>query len=287
MKTNKIIHYLNLIRVKQVHKSLVVFAPFILSLNYHLNVFILSLYLFFSFVITSSVIYILNDIKDLANDRKHELKKYRPIAAGYIPKKNALFFMYFLIFLAICSFFFLKKNVVYLLIFYISINVLYTYYIKSRFYYCGAIIVSLGFVIRLISGSIQTDISISNWFILCIFLASLIMIFSKRYSDSFLTKENKKLTNSNEIKLNIKITSLAMILVYIIFTFSSYAYNNFSSYLHLSTIFLILAIVRFVKETLTNKITSDPSSFLLKDFYFLLFSFCWFIFFIISKLNNV
>jgi decaprenyl-phosphate phosphoribosyltransferase len=141
-------------------------------------------------------------------------------------------------------------------------------------------------VIRLISGSVQTDIAISNWFILCIFLASLIMIFSKRYCDSFLTKENKKLTKSNEMKLNIKITSLAMILVYIFFTFSSYANNNFSSFLHLGTIFLILAIVRFVKETLTNKITSEPSSFLIKDFYFLLFTFGWFISFIISKLLN-
>lgn len=270
-------------RVKQWHKSFLIFAPLVLSLNYNLSTFVSSLCLFISFVTTSSVIYIFNDINDLDEDKKHKIKKYRPIAAGYISKRHALFFMYFLIFFTVCSFYFLKKDVIYLLILYFTLNVFYTYFIKRRYFYLGILIVSLGFIIRLITGSLQTEIPISKWFILCVFIASIIIIFSKRYSDSFFAE---KKINRNEIKSLIILTSIILIIVYISFTFSIYAAKNFSPWIHISTLFLTLALVRFVRETIKNKLTSDPSIFILRDHYFLLYSFTWLFFFISSKILN-
>lgn len=286
MKENKIMHYLSLMRVKQWHKSFLIFAPLVLSLNYNLNTFVSSLCLFISFVTTSSVIYIFNDINDLDEDKKHKIKKYRPIAAGYISKRHALFFMYFLIFFTVCSFYFLKKDVIYLLVAYITVNIFYTFFIKRRYFYLGILIVSLGFIIRLITGSLQTETPISKWFILCVFIASIIIIFSKRYSDSFFSQKKENKINRAKIKSLILLTSIILIIVYISFTFSIYAAKNFSAWIHISTLFLTLALVRFVRETIKNKLTSDPSIFILRDHYFLLYSFTWFIFFISSKIFN-
>ena len=45
-------------------------------------------YAFFLFSITSSVVYIVNDIFDAEKDRLHSKKKNRPIATGKISKKT-------------------------------------------------------------------------------------------------------------------------------------------------------------------------------------------------------
>jgi len=54
-----------------------------------------------AFCLISSAVYILNDIFDVENDRKHEVKKNRPVAAGLVSVRFAWFLMALLVILSI------------------------------------------------------------------------------------------------------------------------------------------------------------------------------------------
>ena len=82
-------HYFNLFRYWQWIKNLIIFIPIILSDTYDLNLLIDTLGLFIIFSIFVSGTYILNDIKDYKEDRKHPKKRERPIASGAISLNNA------------------------------------------------------------------------------------------------------------------------------------------------------------------------------------------------------
>ena len=90
-------NYIKLIRVKHWLKNGLIFVPLFFSknlLNY--EKIILCIIGFFVFSFISSVVYIINDINDVENDKKHEIKKKRPIASGLISIKNAIFTIFIL-----------------------------------------------------------------------------------------------------------------------------------------------------------------------------------------------
>ena len=62
-----------------------VLSPIIFSLElFEWNRLVQAIILTVAFCLISSAIYVLNDISDVENDRKHEVKKNRPIASGQI-----------------------------------------------------------------------------------------------------------------------------------------------------------------------------------------------------------
>ena len=70
------LHILNLIRIKDWLKNLLIFVPLIFSDNLLRTDFYFDLFFaFFLFSLTCSVIYILNDIKDISTDKAHPIKK--------------------------------------------------------------------------------------------------------------------------------------------------------------------------------------------------------------------
>ena len=85
-------NFINLIRYKSYLKNLIIFLP--LFLNYtswtvtNYSKLILPL-IFFSFLASS--IYIINDLIDIETDKKHQLKKFRPIASGLVKFKTAIY----------------------------------------------------------------------------------------------------------------------------------------------------------------------------------------------------
>ena len=91
--------YLKLMRPKHYIKNLLIFFPIIFSSNLlNLNLLISTIMAFFAFSLSTSIVYIVNDIRDKERDKLHEKKKDRPIASEKVSVKNAII-------LAICLFF--------------------------------------------------------------------------------------------------------------------------------------------------------------------------------------
>jgi len=88
---NKSMVFLQLIRPKQWTKNLVVFAGLIFSANFtHPDMLFKVFQAFIIFCTASGAVYIINDVRDLEQDRHHPKKKKRPLAAGLLSSRTAL-----------------------------------------------------------------------------------------------------------------------------------------------------------------------------------------------------
>ena len=106
----KINSYIKLMRPHHYIKNLLIFLPIIFSKNVLNSNYIIPTFIgFISFCLISSVVYIFNDIMDVENDRKHEKKKYRPIASKQISIKNAYLFAVILFVISISLNIYIKR----------------------------------------------------------------------------------------------------------------------------------------------------------------------------------
>ena len=99
--------YLSLLRIKHYVKNVLVFLPmFFGGLIFEKSRILNACLGFIAFSFLSSVVYIINDYKDIEKDRKHPTKKNRPLASGAISKKSAvLCALVLLVVIATCSFY--------------------------------------------------------------------------------------------------------------------------------------------------------------------------------------
>lgn len=93
--------YFTLMRVKHYVKNFLIFLPLIFAGQLFDTPLLLNvIFGFISFSLVASIVYIVNDIHDLENDKRHQTKRKRPLAAGEISIRNAIILAVVLGFLA-------------------------------------------------------------------------------------------------------------------------------------------------------------------------------------------
>src|SRR5215212_7733652 len=84
-------HYIILLRPKHWAKILFLFVPlFFAGKFFELDKIALITGGFFAFSLLASSIYIINDYRDIEDDKKHPEKKLRPLASGAVSKNAAI-----------------------------------------------------------------------------------------------------------------------------------------------------------------------------------------------------
>ena len=181
-------NYLKLIRVKHWLKNILIFLPIFFSINIlNLNYLKISSLAFIIFCLSSSIVYIINDIKDIEKDKNHPIKKYRPLASGKVTKNKAFIILIVLIIMNLLLMTYLYINInsvlVYLIpIIYIVINILYSFILKDIPIIDVGVIV-LGFVLRVMYGGITTNIEVSKYLYLMIIFGAFFLAFGKRRNE--------------------------------------------------------------------------------------------------------
>ena len=105
---NKQLLIIKACRPDQWTKNLLVFSAPLFAFQFaNYQLWIKSLYAFLSFCLISSAVYLINDVVDAEADKKHPVKKFRPIASGLLSKKYALIFSFVLI----CISFLIAKSI--------------------------------------------------------------------------------------------------------------------------------------------------------------------------------
>jgi 4-hydroxybenzoate polyprenyltransferase len=137
------------------------------------------LLIFFVFCMLAGSQYMLNDLKDIEKDRLHPKKRNRPIAAGLLPVKNALFISFTIMAVSLAIAFSMGQLVGIVSLLYLVNSIVYSFYFKN-FAIVDAIFIAVGFVIRAIVGCVVINVVISPWLILCVFLLALVLTFGKR-----------------------------------------------------------------------------------------------------------
>lgn len=181
----KIKSYLKLARIKHWLKNVLVFLPLVFGLQiFDVNKLIITLLGTLSFCFISSAVYIINDIKDVENDKKHKVKKNRPIASGAITITEAIIFMLGLVVISLLINVLVIKSVwcVLLLILYLLINIAYSCKLKNV-PILDIVILVAGFVLRVVYGANLTGIELSKWLYLTVMSGSFFMGFGKRRNE--------------------------------------------------------------------------------------------------------
>ena len=134
---------------------------------------------FLCFCMAASAVYIFNDIVDRKDDRNHQQKSQRPIAAGRVSVSHGLFLSVVCATAAVVCSFLLVKSLAVIIISYIVLMVLYSLLLKG-FLIVDAITIAIGFVLRAMAGAVVTGVAASSWLIICTFALCLFMGFGKQ-----------------------------------------------------------------------------------------------------------
>jgi decaprenyl-phosphate phosphoribosyltransferase len=170
-------------RVSQWIKNLLVFTAVIFS-GKLFDVWIVgqAIIAFGIFCLLSSTSYLLNDIIDYPYDRKHPVKRYRPIASGEISMQQATFTVFLLTVLSLLLSLLFSVNFFFLALIFILLHFFYSLYLK-KFPTVDIFTISLSFILRAIGGEVVTGYHIPVWLLLTIFFISLFMATVKRHAE--------------------------------------------------------------------------------------------------------
>lgn len=145
--------YIKLIRVKHYIKNLLIFLPIIFSQRItDITALTKTLITFILFCISTSIIYVVNDIKDIDKDRNHPKKKNRPLASGKISIKQAIKVIIILSIILIFGMVIFFRNNAYvmaIILVYIIMNMLYSMKLKN-IPILDITILATGFLIRVV-----------------------------------------------------------------------------------------------------------------------------------------
>lgn len=280
-------NYITLIRPHQYLKNLFIFTPLIFALQFtDLNLLARDLVAFIAFSLVASSIYIFNDIKDIEEDKNHPVKKLRPITSGKISISSGIKLLVILLFIGLTIAFFLNVKFLYILLVYFGMNILYSVTLK-HISIIDIIIIAVGFVLRVFSGSIVVNIEASEWLIIMTFLLALFLALAKRRDDVLLSIDNvetrKSIDGYNIEFINSSMIIMASIIIvaYILYTISEQTIEKFhSNYLYLTTIFVITGLIRYMQITLVENKSGSPTNVLIKDKFLQITIFLWLISFI-------
>lgn len=186
----KLKYIIKLCRPKQYIKNGFVFAALIFSGQlFKIHEFLLTLTTFFLFSLISSCVYILNDIMDVEEDQKHPKKKFRPIASNKIKVNEAKFVFILLITLTLIASFIINIKLCGILLVYFIINILYTFRLK-KIIIIDVMTISLGFILRILSGGVVINTTLSPWLIICTGLITLYIGFGKRKNELVILQDD-------------------------------------------------------------------------------------------------
>ena len=134
------------------------------------------------FCLLSSTSYLLNDIIDYPYDKKHPIKRYRPIASGEISTQQATLAVFILSVTSLLLSLLFSVNFFFLAIIFILLHFLYSLYLK-KFPTVDIFTISLSFILRAFGGEVVTGYHIPVWLLLTIFFISLFMATVKRHAE--------------------------------------------------------------------------------------------------------
>ena len=209
---SKIRSLLTLLRIRQYYKNVLIFV----SIFFSKKLFDFSLYipLILGFILlccTSSFNYIINDIIDIEQDKKHlEKLKKKPLASGALSIYFAVALIIVLIvaglfIVAVLLFLIPNWDFILMIVLIIITGQAYNHFLKN-YAFIDIIILSTGYLWRALAGCMIIREFISAWLFLVIFEIAMFLSIAKRKGDlQFLGKDkaidHKKVYDQYSVKL--------------------------------------------------------------------------------------
>ena len=266
--------YLKLIRINHWIKNILIFLPLFFSGNiFNISLLLTSILAFFIFSLTSSIVYIINDINDIEKDRLHAIKKNRPLASGIISKKQAIYIIFMLIILVIIGITYLYIKIKYLGVIivptlYLIINILYSKFLKNIAIIDVLLLVS-GFVLRVLFGGIVVNITLSKYLYLMIIFGSYYLSFGKRRCEIKKNGDKSRTVlaryNESFLEKNMYVAYALSVVAYTLWCVDPAIANNLGHDYMFFTIPILMTILQLYSLNIEKDSYGDPVDIILSD----------------------
>jgi 4-hydroxybenzoate polyprenyltransferase len=265
--------YLKLLRPKDWAKNLFLFIPLFFSGElFDWPIYPRLILGFVSFCCIASSIYIINDYRDIEDDKKHPDKSKRPLASGTVSKSTSIVLCILLILAGFGLAYFIREKFLFILSIYFFLNLAYSFGLKN-IPILDIVILAIGFVLRIKGGAVILHIGVSEWLNIMVFLLALFMAIGKRRDDVLL-----KLSSGTDMRMAIKgynleflnvvlsLVCAVIVVAYFMYTMSPEVLKRLGTYrLYYTCLFVLVGILRYLQIIFVQSASGSPTKILYKD----------------------
>ena len=234
--------------------------------------FLMALLMAMAFSLVSSAFYLLNDVSDYDADRRHPVKRFRPIASGKLERFTAVRAA-----LVLFAAGFAYPSIVVILLpsrmtafatmlGYTLIQCFYTGFLK-RVPYIDVAVLASGFVLRAVAGAAIISAYISPWLLICTFTLSMFLAFCKRKAERDTAIESRtvlKHYHPRVLKALILLAAALSFAEYLVYTLTSKLGSRFHL-LWMTSLMVALGILRYLYLVWRKGDVGRPERLLLSD----------------------
>lgn len=225
-----------------------------------------------AFCLAASAVYLVNDVADLDQDRRHPVKRLRPLPAGRVSARGHLALALVLVALALAVASLTAPLAAGVVAVYAVLNLAYSLWLKHAVI-LDVMIVALGFVLRVEAGSAAIGATPSGWLLMCTFLLALFLGFGKRRHELVILEEG---ANGHRAVLEhyspyfldqmIAVVTASTVMSYALYTISPATVQKYGSESLLATTpFVLYGIFRYLYLVHQREEGGDPGRLLMVD----------------------
>ncbi len=134
---------------------------------------------FLVFCVLSGVVYLINDVRDVHADRAHPTKSRRPVAAGDLSPRTAIWSAVVLAVLALAAAWWLGRAFFLTALAYVALLTSYSVTLKHHAI-IDVLTIAAGFVLRAVAGTVVVQVAVSHWLLVLTLLGALFLALGKR-----------------------------------------------------------------------------------------------------------
>ena len=266
------------LRLHQWSKNLLIFVPLLAAHRTDdIALLLTGLGAFVLFGLCASSVYLLNDLFDLEDDRRHSGKRHRPLACGAVPIKSALLVLPLLLLTSFaCAALFLPLRFTLMLLAYYGLTLAYTLLLK-RFMTIDVIVLAMLYTSRIIAGVFAFALSPTFWMLAFSMFLFLSLALIKRYAELYDARAGGKGDvalgrgyRSSDLEIISSLGAASGYLAVLVLAFYIQEQSTLALYRHPEVIWLACPILLYWVTRIwmiahRGRMHDDPVAFALKD----------------------
>ncbi len=232
-----------------------------------------------AFCLLSGAVYAFNDVRDLEADRRHPIKRHRPIASGALDRKLALAMAAGLAAAALLVCALVSWRLALVAAGYLVNNLAYSLGLK-RIAFLDVLLIAGGFLLRVWAGALAIDVPVSPWLLACTGLLACFFGFGKRAHELIQAEGGEQAAHDTRASLagyRVRTLRFALVLLagatvaaYALYTQDDHTVRFFGTRALVVTVpFSALGIFRFLQLAVWRPREESPTDAVLRDWPFL------------------
>lgn len=227
--------------------------------------------------LSSSTIYIINDLIDIERDRLHPRKRLRPLPSGQLPVSWAIGAAVVLPLLALGISLPFSPPLTLVLLGYLALHIAYSLWLKN-IVLIDVFAIAAGFILRIVAGIVVIDVThFSPWLYICAGLLALFLAVGKRRQELILLAEEAsnhraayKDYNMPLLDDMLRMVTTGSVITYMLYTIESQTIRSNEHRMLLTVPFVVYGIFRYLYLIHVEGEGSAPDELLFRDWPLLL-----------------